>query len=282
MKTKYLVSSLALALGLLLLLLKLLAVPAPLRSAGGVHYVAPGAEIRVAEGTYTVVSASATLTPMAYLPLVFRPPDPCRPIPGASYSSLFVITPTNPDAENDPGFNIGLLGWELTDAYKGVVDYGMGDPKVPLFYYLFADLHTPDFSNVYRLYHGDGTLNTDWPVTVAGLAVTTDEVIHTPDSGYDIQYGYDAMVIYASRERIALNYTRGDNLLGYTIYVDGICVEPSLLALYEQLDAADRYDLPVVRGGQAIGRAWNTEIRVAVRDTGTALDPRGLDWWRRS
>lgn len=216
-----------------------------------------------------------------YLPLVSRPPDPCRPIPGASYSSLFVVNPTNPDAENDPGFNIGLLGWELTAAYKGVVDYGMGDTKAPKFYYLFADLRAPDFSNVYRLYNGDGTLNTDWPVTVAGLAVTTDEIIHTPDSGYDIQYGYDAMVIYASRERIALNYTRGDNLLGYTVYVDGICVEPSLLALYEQLDAADRYDLPVVRGGQAIGRAWNTEIRVAVRDTGTVLDPRGLDWWRR-
>ncbi|MEA3396195.1 MAG: hypothetical protein U9R05_01895 [Chloroflexota bacterium] len=220
-----------------------------------------------------------------YLPLVIRqppppPPDPCRPISGASYSSLFVVNPTNPDAENDPGFNIGLLGWELTAAYKGVVDYGVGDTAAPKFYYLFADLRTPDFSNVYRLYHGDGTLNTDWPVTVAGLAVTTDEVIHTPDSGYDIQYGYDALVIYASRERIALNYTRGDNLLGYTVYVDGICVEPSLLALYEQLDAADRYYLPAVRGGQAIGRAWNTEIRVAVRDTGTALDPRGLDWWR--
>ena len=240
--------------------------------------------VKVTSEEGAIGTASVTVRAIlyrVYLPLVSRPPDPCRPISGASYSSLFVVTPTNPTAENDPGFNIGLLGWELTDADKGLVDYGVGDTKAPKFYYLFADLRTPDFSNVYRLYEGDGTLNTEWPVTVVGLAVTTDEIIHTPDSGYDIQYGYDAMVIYASRERIALNYTRGDNLLGYTVYVDGICVEPSLLALYAQLDAADRYDLPVVRGGQAIGRAWNTEVRVAVRDTGTALDPRGLDWWRR-
>ena len=113
------------------------------------------------------------------------------------------------------------------------------------------------------------------------MAVTTDEIIHTPDSGYDIGESYDALVLYASQTQITLKYTRDDNIKdGYTVYVDGICVEPSLLALYEQLDASGRQNLPAVQGGQPLGRARNAEIVVNIRDKACPMDPRARDWWR--
>jgi hypothetical protein len=63
--------------------------------------------------------------------------------------------------------------------------------------------------------------------------------------------------------------------------VENVCVEPSLLALYETLDDAGRVQLPALRGGQPFGRALGTEIRVAIRDAGTFMDPRSRkDWWQ--
>ena len=64
------------------------------------------------------------------------------------------------------------------------------------------------------------------------------------------------------------------------VQLDGICVEPSLLALYEEEDAAGRFYLPALYGQQALGRANAEEVRVAVRDTGTLMDPRSRnEWW---
>ncbi len=241
---------------------------------------------------YPALWATATQITVAdwwrlYLPLVQKPPSACAAIPGASYSSLSVVGDggPNPDAEHDAGYNIGLLGYDVVAAEKTFTYYGPTmDLQAPQFYFLFEDHAQRNvvFSQVYNLRNGDGTpVQEQWPVTYLGLGVATNEVIGTPDSGYDIQYGYDAMVIYASQQRIAINYGRNDTLAGYTVYIDGICVEPSLLALYQQLNAAGRNDLPVVQGGQPLGRAWSTEVRIAIRDTGRLLDPRSQDdWWR--
>lgn len=219
-----------------------------------------------------------------FLPLVLSNYNPgCEPIPGASYAALSVVNPHNPDAENDPGYNLGLLGYEVTEAYRGLVDYAGGeDPNAPQFPYLFGDQRTPNFPQVYRLHHGSGEPVTDWPVTMLGMEVALTETLHVPESGYRIDpQGYQVMVIYASEARIAINYTRGDNLLGYTIYIENVCVEPSLLALYRQLDAAGRTHLPALRGSEPFGRATSAEIRLVIRDTGSAMDPRSRkDWWR--
>ena len=114
------------------------------------------------------------------------------------------------------------------------------------------------------------------------MAVNPGELIYVPDSGYDIGGGYDAHVLYASNERITLKYTGEDNVyVGYTIYVENVCVEPDLLALYQTLDAAGRQELPALHGGQPFGRALGGEIRVAVRDSFQFLDPRSRkDWWQ--
>jgi len=67
---------------------------------------------------------------------------------------------------------------------------------------------------------------------------------------------------------------------GYTLHVENICVEPSLLALYQAMNAAGRSSLPALRSGQAFGRARG-EIGVAIRDCGAFLDPRSRkDWWK--
>ena len=111
------------------------------------------------------------------------------------------------------------------------------------------------------------------------------EPIHVPDSGYSIgtlSGSYEVLVLYASEHRITLKYTRDDNVIyGYTIHVEGVCVAPELLTLYETWDAAGRTRLPALRAGQAFGRARSSEIEVAIRDTGDFLDPRSRkDWWQ--
>ncbi len=236
-----------------------------------------------------VAAQTITETYKLYLPLVSKAPDPCEAIDGASYTTLSVaidstLPPPN-DPESDPGFNLGLLGYELTDETKGLIYYNGGGASVqpPTFQYLFGDRRIPNFPNVYRLHNSDGTVVTSYPVTMLGMETAPAEVIYTPESGYDIGSGYDAMVAYASTERITLIYNRNDNLRGYAVYIENICVEPSLLALFRQQEADDSAPpsaLPVVRGGQPLGRARGSEIRVVIRDQGTAMDPRACNsWW---
>jgi hypothetical protein len=90
------------------------------------------------------------------------------------------------------------------------------------------------------------------------------------------------LVLYANPQRITLKYTREDNVVhGYTLHLEGICVEPRLLALYTTWNNSGRAYLPALTAGQALGRAQGSEVRVAIRDSGTFLDPRSRkDWWR--
>ncbi|MGB9776669.1 MAG: hypothetical protein ACPL7C_09025 [Anaerolineae bacterium] len=234
-----------------------------------------------------------------YLPLVFKAPNACEPIPGVSYTSLGVVVgyePGKPPPENNPDYRLTLLGYNPVDKSKGLVYSGpSNDPNVPpQFTTIFDGQPTPPILNTYQAngwdWENHRPIPTPWTnpeVSVIGLQTSPKTIVRVPDSGYDIQYGYDAMVIYASSQEIALKYTRDDRIsypdgnAGYTVYIVGICVEPSLLSLYNQLNAAGRRNLPVVRGGQPIGRAWGGEIAVAIRDNGTFLDPRECDgFWK--
>ena len=112
------------------------------------------------------------------------------------------------------------------------------------------------------------------PVTLATLAASAGEPVLLPDSGYSIGSGYEALVLYAAADRITLKYTRDDNVVsGYTLHIEGLCVAPDLLALYQALDAAGRVQLPALRAGAALGRATGP-VGVAIRDNGAFLDPR--------
>jgi hypothetical protein len=195
---------------------------------------------------------------------------------------------TDRPAEIHADLNLALRGYEVTDASLGLVEYGgTPDGDAPKLYTLFADHRVPAFPAVYRVYDWDwkcncrGDLLSDWPVTLAGMGVAVGEILYLPDSAYDIGSGYEALVLYASEERITLKYTRDDNVVeGYTIHVENVCVEPSLLALYQAWNSAGRDQLPALRAGQPFGRARGGEIGVAIRDAGTFMDPRSQkDWW---
>ncbi len=68
---------------------------------------------------------------------------------------------------------------------------------------------------------------------------------------------------------------------GYAIHVEGVCTDPNLLALYEQMNNSGRRHLPALRAGQAFGRARDKEVQVTIRDTGRFMDTRvRKDWWR--
>lgn len=263
-----------------------------------VHSASPAQAFRLNQnsGNESSIRAPLTVTYTVFFPLISNTSvDPCAAIPNQSYGSVPINgSPTNPPAAQHPDINLALRGYALTTAYKGLVDYdGPFDSNAPQLAGLFTDNRVPIFSNVYQVYAWDwncncrGGLIPDWPVTLAGMAVAPAEIIDLPGSGYPISRpmlpsGFAAMVLYATTDRVTLKYTREDDVvLGYTIHIEGICVEPSLRALYEYWNAAGRSQLPALYALQPIGRAKGNEIGVVIRDDGSFMDPRSRkDWWQ--
>jgi hypothetical protein len=216
-------------------------------------------------------------------------PDPCAPIPNAKYVTTSV-TPetTSPSTHGD--INLLLRKWRpASGQVAALVDInGPTDTLAPRLYTLFTDDRDPVFSGVYQLQGWDWGCNcasaymTDPAVTMAGFAMQPAEVVELPMDGYDIGGGMQAMVLYATTETITLKYTHEDDVVkGYTIHMANICVEPALLALYEQSNAAGRTSLPALKGNQPIGRVRGSELLVTIRDTGSWMDPRSRkDWYQ--
>lgn len=227
-----------------------------------------------------------------YLPFVpgGRPPALSCDLPGSNYQSLSIAgPPLTVDPDRDPNLNLGYRGYAPVNAPRELVSYDgpAPDSKAPQFPGLFADRRTPAFVNTYQRYRWneecDCPLDTysPWPVTVLGMGVTPGETIYTPDSGYDIGGGFEYMVMYAGEMGITLHIGREDEFPGYVIHIEDVCTDPDLLALYRQLHAAGRGELPALRGHQPFGVALGNEINIAVRDTGSFLDPRSRDdWWQ--
>jgi len=234
------------------------------------------------------------VTTYVYLPLVFYT-DACRVSTGESYGSLAIpnwVSPTLP-AETHPDLNLAVRGYTITQASLELVDLGGDtDPSAPQLSSVFVPPRAPNIKAAYQVYGWDWVCNCrtgplsppdDPEVTLVDLAATSDELVRVPDrSGGDIGEGYKALVLYADPDRITLKYTSDDNVVyGYTIHVENVCVDATLLALYQQLNDAGRHSLPALTAGQAFGRAHAERVGVAIRDTGTFLDPRSRkDWWR--
>lgn len=227
----------------------------------------------------------------AFLPLVSASAvSSCQPLPGASYNTLSVLPPpTDRPAEQHADLNLALRSYTPTGGYLGLVDFGgPTDPGAPQLPGLFADNRTGSFVRLARVYDWNWACNcrgaplANPPVTLAELATTPGEPLRVPDSGYHIGSGYEALVLYAAPDRITLKYTRTDNVVhGYTLHLQGLCVDPPLLDLYRSWNAAGRSQLPALAAGQALGRASGATVGVAIRDSGAFLDPRSRkDWWR--
>jgi hypothetical protein len=256
--------------------------------------------------SYADIEPSTAITYHTYLPLLNKPaaPEPCQAIAGESYSVLSVIPPkTDPPAESHPDLNLAIRGYQPTTGYLGLIDLdGSSDSGAPQLPGLFSDNRTPAITSVYQVYdwdwtnHRRGLLISKPPVTLAGFATSQGEIIHVPDSGYNIgtanvvpllgvavgDGGYEVLVLYASTDRITLKYTREDDVVrGYTLHIEDICIEANLLALYEYWNAQGRSYLPALSAGQGIGRASGDQVRVAIRDSGSFMEPRSRkDWWR--
>lgn len=200
--------------------------------------------------------------------------------------------PSQRPAATDPDINLAFHGYTSVNEQSRIVEYAVNsgtDGRAPQLRGLFSDKRIPAFTNTYNargwnwdsFTPGNG-LHEPWPVTVLGVGVNAGELILVPDAGYEIGGGYKVMVLYADDTQVTLKYTRNDGIpIGYGIQIDGLCVEPKLLALYRELNQNGRRDLPALRAGQAVGRAIGGEMRIAVRDNGQFMDPRSKnDWWR--
>jgi hypothetical protein len=250
----------------------------------------PVDQLPAKQGERDRVHPSDGVTHTVHLPALFHHYGGCGPIPGASYGTLSVNPPpTDRPAEEHPDLNLAIRCYEPTTAYLGLVAYGGGtDPKAPQLAGLFSPPRLPAFSSAHRVHRWDwdcdclGPVYTSPEVTLLGMATSPGETIHVPTSGYDIGGGYQVLVLYASTQRITLKYTREDNVVaGYTLHMENVCVDPTLLALYQWWNDAGRSRLPALRAGQAFGYARQSEIGVVIRDTGAFLDPRSQkDWWQ--
>ena len=216
--------------------------------------------------------------------------SPCEAIPGESYGSLAVQgPPSDRPAEAHADLNLAVRGYQRNNAPLQFSDYGpAADPNGPQLPGLFGDQRVPTFTSSYQVFDWDwgcncrGGLLTTWETTLLGMGVSPGEPLRVPDSARAIGDGYEVLVLYASPDRITLKYTPEDNAVrGHTLHVEGVCVEPDLLGLYQSLNASGRGQLPALRAGQAFGRAKAGEILVAIRGGGAFFDPRSRqDWWR--
>jgi len=223
-----------------------------------------------------------------YMPGITK--DYCPSITGERYESLPVSEwqPAERPAEQHGDLNLALRGYAPTVAGLGLVDIGGSDPKAPQLVGLFDTLRSPSFAAAYRVNNWDWGCNCrgepieEQEVSLVELAVTPGEIIHVPDSGYDIGGGYRVLVLYASITRLTLKYTSNDSIWpGYAIHLENVCVAPDLLNRYRTLDSAGRHELPALKAGKAIGRALGDRVGVAIRDGGSFLDPRWrYDWWQ--
>jgi len=199
--------------------------------------------------------------------------------------------------------NLSLRGYSpISESLKLVHYNGDTDPNALRLHGLFEPNRAPKITGVYQINEwvwdagqcgGNARgcrgepIDVFWPVTLAGFRTTPGEAIYIPERGPQIHPGgYIAMVLYAEEQRITLGYTRRDYVpAGYTVHLENICVDPNLLALYQAQTNAEGWHtsgfLPALRNNQAVGVARGNEIRVAVRDAGSFMDPRShKDWWR--
>jgi hypothetical protein len=256
----------------------------------------------------------ATPTPAVrvHLPLILKPAGSVSPACPTSSTNSYTQGPATQFDKDNPvrpanahaDKNLALRGYAAnTDPSlrRELVDYGSASPQPPQFATLFSPNRVPPLGSFYRVYDWNwspspapgsrGAPLTRWWVTALGLQVSPGEVLHVPASAYDIGQGFEVILLHADERRVALHYGREDSAArGYTVHIEGICTDPNLLVLYNQLNAingpryvfpASQYPLPVLPAGQPIGVARGKEVVVAIVDTGSFMDPRSCnEWWQ--
>lgn len=239
-----------------------------------------------------------TGTVALYLPLISTvgegtpTPTPIPP-PTTTFTVLPVQGPPidRPPATN-PDLNLMIRSYVATTATLGLVNVnGDTDPDAPQLAGLFTPPRLPAFTAVYQVYDWNWSCGADgcrgdpisFPaVTLLEMAVTPGELLFIPTRNQQIfAGGYKVLVLYAEETRITLTYTREDTpARGYLVHLEDIQVDPALLALYREKDAAGRAELPALRNNERFATAAGSTLKAAIRDTGSFMDPRvRKDWW---
>lgn len=206
------------------------------------------------------------------------PSTSCQKSSSEQYGSRG-LNPPDLGAHSNPDTVMSLRGWTPSNGEPKLVTYGypQGEPPDPNAPQLGTILgNGPSFSSLYRV------LPDQKDNSLAGLTSNVGQTVRAPTNGYNIGGGYQYMVVYASDKEITMNVTGDDQAIdGYAIHMYGFCVDPNLVSLYQELNAGGRRLLPALYGGQKMGTANGTEVKVAIRDSGTFMDPRSrLDWWK--
>ncbi len=140
--------------------------------------------------------------------------------------------------------------------------------------------------------YGQGIRGND-PSEIKGLypilqiPVPANKEVLMASTGYDIGGG-EAMVVFASADRVVLHIGRheyfvgtGQCLLGpcsggYWIYLSDVCVNDNIVDSYNSVKAAQEaagpnlnpIQLPVVPAGYPLGKSRGTTVKLALRDNG--------------
>lgn len=195
-------------------------------------------------------------------------------------------------AEQHADLNLGVRGYQPVSAEPVLVEKnGPVDDDPPQLAGLFASAPMPQFGQAYQVYdwdwgcaeHGCRAAPVEQPaVTLIALYAPPGETVRIPRRGQQIfEGGFKALVLYAEATRITLGYTRDDSVAGgYVVQIEHVCVDPNLLAVYQNSAVSGRGSLPALREEEALGVVDGGELLIAVRDRGAYLDPRSrLDWW---
>jgi hypothetical protein len=250
-----------------------------------------------------MLSAPASGTPVmahtVHLPLLFRPSAPAYSCPTSSTAQWDVMQPRESfiaGAAQSPDLNLNVRGWYAVDEFLGFVQYPYPpepppDRTHPLHLSAIAGSDGGSFVSTYQLNDWDWLgcncaaprPRSPYPVTMLGLRTTPGQPLYIASRDLPVDpKGFKAMVLYADAAQLAIKCTWEDRVdTGYLVHLSNLCVDPNLVALYQQLDSAGRHWLPGVYNDSVVATALEGEVRVSVRDAGSFLDPRSWqDWWQ--
>lgn len=221
---------------------------------------------------------------------------PC-PKTSASDDAYSYSVPTAPPGTPDPlhqaDVNIKNRGWVPTGGVLGLIQNTPAPDPIhgqPRLHTIFPDGRIPTILANYKVKNWDwNAMKATDPmatpeVSMVGFGTTPGEEVLAVWSKYVLaaQNGksYGVMLLYIDDDSITYHYTPEDNIIkGYTIHVFDVCPDPRLKAVYDKNHAAGRVVLPATVVGTPLGRSRGSELQVVIRDTGSFMDPRGVDWW---
>lgn len=185
------------------------------------------------------------------------------------------------DASLDPDVNIRLRGWtpSIVSPNAIIPHPENTDTKQPQLSSTFST--SPNFLNFFQVHARGGQ---GYEGSVAGLAnikMDSGQQIKAPITGYEIAPGYNYVVLYMSENDVVIHNTLDDSVAsGYTIHFLDIKPNPALKALYDQNERFGRKQLVEISCETVIGTADGNPL-VSMRDTGSFMDIRYIDWWNQ-